>query len=95
MPKQQYRSELAIISDILSVTMDYGRDGAIISSISRRANLSYYAVIEKCKKLIDAGLVKSLNNSKNRIFVITEKGIQFFSHMQKFLETVKVAKIRY
>ncbi|MGI0045865.1 MAG: winged helix-turn-helix domain-containing protein [Nitrosotalea sp.] len=95
MPKHQYRSDIGIISDILSVTMDCGRNGAIISSISRRANLSHYVVIEKCKKLIDAGLVKSLNNSKNRIFVITEKGIQFFPHMQKFLETAEVSKIRY
>jgi predicted transcriptional regulator len=78
MPKHQYRSDLGIISDILSVTIDCGRNGAIISSISRRANLSHYAVIEKCKKLADAGLVKSLNNSRNRIFAITEKGISFF-----------------
>ncbi|MGI0087594.1 MAG: hypothetical protein ACREBI_06500 [Nitrosotalea sp.] len=42
MSKHQYRSELGIISDVLSVIIDCGRHGAIISSISRKANLSHY-----------------------------------------------------
>ncbi len=95
MSKQQYRADLGIISDILSVTMDCGQKGAIISSLSRRANLSHYAVIEKCQKLIDAGLVETTNNDRNHSFIITEKGIQFFQQLQKFIETVQEAKIRY
>jgi predicted transcriptional regulator len=95
MSKQQYRADLGIISEILSVTMDCGRQGAIISSIARRANLSHYAVIEKCQKLIDAGLVESTNNNRNHTFIITEKGVQFFQQLQKFLETVQEVKIRY
>jgi predicted transcriptional regulator len=95
MSKQQYRGGLGIISDILYVTIDCGRQGAIISSIARRANLSHYAVIEKCQKLIDAGLVESRSNNKNRTFIITEKGVQFFQQLQKFVETVREVKIRY
>jgi predicted transcriptional regulator len=78
MSKQQYRSEMGIISDVLGVTMDYGKQGAIISSISRRANLSHYTASEKCKKLADFGLIESVNDKKNRAYTITEKGIQFF-----------------
>jgi predicted transcriptional regulator len=95
MSKQQYRSEMGIISEILGVTMDGGRGGAIISSIARRANLSHYAVIEKCQKLIDAGLVESTSNNRNHTFVVTEKGIQFFQELQKFIEIVQSIKVRF
>lgn len=95
MSKQQYRSEMGIISDVLGVAMDCGKQGAIISSISRRANLSHYTAIKECKKLVDFGLIESVNDKKNRIFIITEKGIQFFQELQKFIEIVQAVKIRY
>ncbi|MDR3782071.1 MAG: winged helix-turn-helix domain-containing protein [Candidatus Nitrosotalea sp.] len=93
--KQQYRSELGIISEVLQVTMDCGMQGAIISSIARRANLSHYTAMEKCQKLIDFGLMESKIDKKSRAFVITEKGIQFYHEMQKFLEIAQEIKIRY
>jgi predicted transcriptional regulator len=93
--KQQYRSELGIISGVLQVTMDCGMQGAIISSIARRANLSHYTAMEKCQKLIDFGLMESKINKKSRSFAITEKGIQFYQEMQKFLEIAQEIKIRY
>lgn len=95
MSKQQYRSELGIVSDILCIAMESGRQGVIISSISRRANLSHYAAMEKCQKLIDSGLMDSTNNDGNRSFIITEKGIRFFQEMQKFLEIAQSIKVRY
>ena len=93
--KQQYRTELGIISEILGVTMDCGRRGAIISSIARRANLSHYTVVEKCQKLIDAGLVESTSNNRNHTFVVTEKGIHFFQELRKFIEIAQSIKVRY
>jgi predicted transcriptional regulator len=93
--KQQYRSELGIISEVLQVAMDCGIQGAIISSIARRANLSHYTAMEKCQKLIDFGLMESKIDKKSRSFVITEKGIQFHHEMQKFLEIAQEIKIRY
>ena len=93
--KQQYRSELGIISEVLQVVMDCGMQGAIISSIARRANLSHYTAIEKCQKLIDFGLMEFRIDKKSRSFVITEKGIQFYHEMQKFLEIAQEIKIRY
>ena len=95
MSKQQYRSEMGIIADILGVTMDGGMQGVIVSAISRRANLSHYAVLEKCKKLIDAGLVQSMKDNRNRLFVITEKGIRFFQEFQRFQTIVQSMNLRY
>lgn len=95
MSKQQYRSEMGIIADILGVTMDGGTQGVIVSAISRRANLSHYAVLEKCQKLIDAGLVESMKDDRNRLFVITEKGIKFFQEFQRFQNIVMAMNLRY
>ena len=95
MSKQQYRSEMGIIADILGVTMDGGTQGVIVSAISRRANLSHYAVLDKCQKLIDAGLVDSMKDNRNRLFVITEKGIKFFQEFQKFQTLVQAMNLRY
>ena len=95
MSKQPYRSEMGIISDILRVTLDCGRHGAIISSIARKANLSHYTAIEKCQKLMGFGLLESISNEKSRTFVITEKGMQFFQELQKFIAIAQAVKIRY
>jgi len=95
MSKQQYRSEMGIIADILGVTMDGGIQGVIVSAISRRANLSHYAVLEKCQKLIEAGLVESMRAERNRIFRITEKGIRFFQEFQRFQNIVQGLNLRY
>lgn len=95
MSKQPYRTEMGIISDILRVTLDCDRHGAIISSISRKANLSHYSAIEKCQKLVGFGLLESVNNERNRIFIITEKGMKFFQEMQKFIAIAQAVKLRY
>ena len=86
---------MGIIADILGVTMDGGTQGVIVSAISRRANLSHYAVLEKCQKLIDAGLVESMKDNRNRLFVITEKGIRFFQEFQRFQNIVQMMNLRY
>lgn len=95
MSKPQYRSKIGIISEILDVTMDAGSGGAIVSLLARRTNLSHYALIENCQKLIDAGMVTSTNNDKNHIFIVTEKGMQFFQELQKFIEIAKSIKVRF
>lgn len=86
---------MGIIADILGVTMDGGTQGVIVSAISRRANLSHYAVLDKCQKLIEAGLVDSMKDNRNRLFVITEKGIKFFQEFQKFQTLVQAMNLRY
>ena len=86
---------MGIIADILGVTMDGGTQGVIVSAISRRANLSHYAVLDKCQKLIDAGLVDSMKDNRKRLFVITEKGIRFFQEFQRFQNLVQSMNLRY
>jgi len=94
MSKHPYRSELGMILDILEVAKDYGMQGTIITSIARRANLSHYAAIDKCQKLIDSGLMESRMDKKSNIFTITERGIHFFAELQKVVYTAQSIKIR-
>ena len=83
------------MGDILGVTMDGGRSGVIVSAISRRANLSHYAVLDKCEKLVTAGLVESVKNDRNRVYLITEKGLQFFQEFRRFQNLVESMNLRY
>ena len=95
MSKQQYRSEMGIMGDILDVTMDGGQRGVIVSAISRKANLSHYAVLDKCEKLINAGLMQSERLDRNRLFKITEKGLDFIQEFQKFQNLIESMNLRY
>jgi len=95
MSKQQYRSEMGIMGDILDVTMDGGQTGVIVSAISRKANLSHYAVLDKCEKLINAGLMKQERLDRNRLFRITEKGLDFIQEFQKFQNLIESMNLRY
>jgi len=69
--------------------------GVIVSAISRKANLSHYAVLDKCEKLINAGLIESTKNDRNRIYSITEKGLEFFQEFQKFQSLIESMNLRY
>lgn len=82
--KKQYRSEIGIIGDILDVTVGAGRDGALVSEITRFANLSHYVALAKCDKLVDAGLVQPDKNGRSRVFLITDKGRHFINELEKF-----------
>ena len=95
MSKQQYRSEMGIMGDILDVTMDGGQRGVIVSAISRKANLSHYAVLDKCEKLINAGLMESARTDRNRLFMITEKGLGFIQEFQRFQSLIESMNLRY
>ena len=95
MSKQQYRSEMGIMGDILDVTSNGGQSGVIVSAISRKANLSHYAVLDKCEKLINAGLVQTTRNDRNRKFMITEKGITFHQEFQRFQSLLDSMQLRY
>jgi len=86
---------MGILGDILDVTMEGGREGVIISAISRKANLSHYAVLDKCEKLVEAGLVGSIKNERNRLYMITEKGLNFFQEFRRFQELVESMNLRY
>lgn len=84
MAKSQYRSEMSVMHEILSITSDGGRLGANVSHIALKANLSHYSVIEKCDRLLNAGLMEQKLDKRSRIFCMTEKGLMFFRELDRF-----------
>lgn len=83
------------LGDILNVVMEGGRDGVIVSAISRKAKLSHYATLEKCAKLVSAGLVEPKKTLQNRVFIITEKGLNFVQEYRKFNDLIKAVNLRF
>lgn len=86
---------MGILSDILTVTREEGQNGIIISAISRKANLSHYAAVDKCNKLIEAELMKKTTDERNRLFILTEKGRLFFEELERFQNLMKSLKLKY
>lgn len=94
MAKSVYRSEMGIMHEILSIAAFCGRDGVNVSKIASKANLSHYAVIDKCDSLIEAGLMEIHMNKRNRIFKMTEKGRMFFVELDRFQSLVNSLNLR-
>ena len=95
MIKSQYRSEMAMMHEILAITANGGHSGANISNISLKANLSHYVAIEKCEMLLDAGLMKQYKSERSRIYSVTEKGLIFFRELERFQNIVCSLNLRY
>ena len=93
--KHQYRTSLGITWDILRACMDAGISGMSVFKISQKANLSHGAVVDNCLKLTDAGMIKTNRIRRKYIFNITEKGIKFFSELEKFQDMMRQINIRY
>jgi len=83
------------LGDILNVIMEGGREGVIVSVISRKAKLSHYATLEKCGKLIAAGLVETKKTVQTHVFTITEKGLIFVQEYRKFNDLIESVNLRF
>ena len=84
MTKQEHRSEIAILGKILDTTKNGGKNGVLVSTISRHVNLSHNSTLKKCDKLINAGMLESIKEGRNRLYVILEKGIMFHNELVQF-----------
>jgi predicted transcriptional regulator len=93
MSSRTYRTELEIIADILQVIMETGIAGTFITTIVRNANLSHSVALDKIRKLVKADLVKISEGERNRIFVITEKGMTFFHELSEFKGLVEEIQV--
>lgn len=87
--RQQYRTSIGIMSEILQIVMDAGRQGVIVSEVARKANLSHKVTVEYCHKLSGALIIETARTKRNHIFIITSKGIDFVHAFKRFLETVQ------
>ena len=92
--RQQYRTSIGIMSEILQIIMDGGMEGVMVSELARKANLSHRATVDYCEKLMGASLLESVRTERNYIFIVTVKGIEFFREFKRFQETVQEMNLR-
>lgn len=88
MSKQTYRTELEIISKIFESIMEFGSSGRYITEIVRDANLSHRIALEKLNKLMYAGLLKTTQGERSKVYVATEQGIKFYRELENFEELI-------
>ena len=92
---KERRTSSRSFGDILESIKESGRDGLILSIISRKANLAYNITTDKCEKLISAGLIEEKILDRKKTYVITEKGLEFFQEYEKFQSLVEPLNLRY
>ena len=89
------RTRFSSLGDVLNVIKDAGREGLIISIISRRANLVHNIALEKCHKLTSAGLIEEKTEDNKKTYSITEKGLDFIIEYGKFQSLVEPLRLKF
>ena len=92
---KKYRTKIRIIGDILHAIKNSGRDGIIVSVLSRKAKLAHYPTINQCKQLKNAGLIETTSYDGKIVFVITNKGLDFFKEYQEFQDLIEPLNLKY
>lgn len=92
--KQQYRSAIQIVNEIMQVIVNGGREGVSISIIARAVGIGHKYLVEKCQKLVDADLLREETGHKKRRYYVTEDGIQFLVMLSKYNSIIQVISTR-
>jgi predicted transcriptional regulator len=82
------RNGVRIVGDFLQIADESGMSGANLTSLLRKANLSYVKLSSMASKLIQAGLIeeKVQQEQRERLFVITPRGREYLHKYQQFSE---------
>jgi predicted transcriptional regulator len=81
-----YRNSVKIVGDVLQITDESGMGGVNLTSLLRKANLSYGRLVSVASKLMQAGLIDEQVQEGQRIYVITTKGRDYLRRYQQFAE---------
>jgi predicted transcriptional regulator len=81
-----YRNSVKILGDVLRIADESGMGGVNLTSLLRKANLSYGRLANVALKLMDAGLIDEQVQEGQRIYVITSRGRDYLRRYQQFAE---------
>src|SRR5581483_3086735 len=81
-----YRNSVKIVGDVLRVADESGIGGVNLTSLLRKANLSYGRLSSVAGKLLEAGLIDEQVQEGQRIYVITSRGRDYLQKYQQFAE---------
>ncbi|AIC17245.1 winged helix-turn-helix domain-containing protein [Nitrososphaera viennensis] len=81
-----YRNSVKILGDVLQITEEHGTGGVNLTSLLRKANLSYGRLAAVASKLVQAGLIQEQVLEGQRIYVITPQGKEYLHRYNQFAE---------
>ena len=81
-----YRNSVKIVGDVLRIASESGAGGVNLTSLLRKANLSYGRLSSVAAKLMEAGLMDEQVQEGQRIYVITSRGRDYLNKYQQFAE---------
>ena len=82
----EYRTHIKIIGDILATTRDdlQDEDGASVTYLIRKANISHSRISTILKTLVSQGLLEKVDNQGSKKYKISEPGREFLQAYYKF-----------
>ena len=82
----EYRTHMKIIEDILSTTRDDLRDedGATVTYLIRKANISHSRISRILKTLVSQGLLEQVDSQGSNKYRISQSGREFLQAYHTF-----------
>ena len=82
----EYRTHMKIISDILATTRDdlQDEDGATVTYLIRKANISHSRISRIFKTLVSQGLLEKTDNQGSNKYKISQPGREFLQAYYTF-----------
>ncbi len=82
----EYRTHLKIIGDILSTTQDdlQDGDGATVTYLIRKANISHSRISLILKTLVSQGLLEKVDSQRSNKYKISQTGREFLQAYHTF-----------
>ena len=82
----EYRTHMKIIGDILSTTRDdlQDEDGATVTYLIRKANISHSRISRILKTLVAQGLLEQVESDNSNKYKISQSGREFLQAYKTF-----------
>ena len=82
----EYRTHMKIIGDILATTRDdlQDDDGASVTYLIRKANISHSRISRILKTLVSQGLLEQVDSKGSNKYKISQSGREFLQAYQTF-----------
>lgn len=82
----EYRTHMKIIGDILSTTRDdlQDEDGATVTYLIRKANISHSRISRILKTLVSQGLLEQMDSQGSNKYKISQSGREFLQAYHTF-----------
>jgi predicted transcriptional regulator len=81
-----YRSQVRVIGDLLRAVRDDSEEGAKVTVLLRKANMSYSRMIELTEQLVENGLLVKIPVERGSLYKLSDKGREFLASMETFEE---------